>query len=200
MEEEGKIRFFGEVDLNEKGGRISDIPSWCLDVHIDEMEEAIGRKRRQIEMGIIPQEQIYSMKEEIRMEQERLDKIKDGKPVLTGTQKDKCYSAYKKLAERISETLPTRKEMNDGLVNAHDELRRMKEKHISISPEIAKACMVKPVAGKISGDEANKCYRILGAALGENTSTERLRRDGGGEAYKTMEALTKAILEGKTIR
>ena len=198
--EEGKIQFFGEVDLNEKGGRISDVPSWCLDVHIDEMEEGINRKRRQLEMGIVAQESAHMMREEIKMEQERLDLIKAGKPELTGNQKDKCHSAYQRLAERIRDTQPTRKEMNDGLVSAHDELKRMKDKHISISPEIAKACMVKPVHGKISGDEAAKCYRILGAALGENTSTERLRRDGGGEAYKSMEALTQAIIEGKKIK
>lgn len=197
--EKDKIRFFGEVDLNDKGGRISDIPSWCLNVHMEEMEEGIARKQRQIDMGIVAPESVYAMREEIKMEKERLDSVKSGKPELTGTQKDKCFNAYKLLGERIRDTIPTRKEMNDGLVNAHDELKRMKDKHISISPEIAKACMVKSVNGKISGDEANKCYRILGAALGENISPERLRRDGGGEAYKSMEALTQAILQGKKI-
>ena len=198
--EEGKIQFFGEVDLNENGGRVSDVPSWCLDVHVDEMEESINRKRRQLDMGIVAQESAHMMREEIKMEQERLDKIKAGKPVLTGSQKDKCNNSYRLLAERIKDTMPTRKEMNDGLVSAHDELKRMKDTHISISPEIGKACMVKPVNGKISGDEAAKCYRILGAALGESTSTERLRRDGGGEAYKSMEALTQAIMQGKSIK
>ena len=198
--EDGKIHFFGEIDLNNEGGRISDVPSWCFDVHIDEMEESINRKRRQIEMGIVAQDSIHSMKEEIRSEQERLDRIKNSKPTLTGNQKDKCYNSYKLLGERIRDSLPTRKELEQGLVSAHDELRRMKDKHISISPEIAKACMVKPVNGKISGDEANKCYRILGAALGEPTSTERLRKDGGGESYKTMEAFTQAILKGNKIK
>ena len=198
--EDGKIRFFGEVDLNSQGGRTSDVPAWCFDVHIDEMEESIARKQRQIELGIVAPDSVHLMKEEIRAEREKLELIKSSKPELTGSQKDKCYNAYKVLGERIADTLPTRKEMQDGLVNPHDELKRMKSKHISISPEIAKACMVKPVNGKISGDEANKCYRILGAALGEDVSTERLRRDGGGEAYKTMESLTRAILEGKKIK
>ena len=197
MEQDERIKFFGEVDLNSDGNRVSDVPSWCFDVHIDEMEELIGRKKRQIEMGIIAQESIHQMKEEIQMEEERLNQIKSSKPVLTDKQRDKAYNAYKALAERITDTLPTRKEMEQGLVSAHDELKRMKDKHISISPEIAKACMVKSVNGKISGDEANKCYRILGAALGENASPERLRRDGGGESYKTMEALTQAILQGR---
>jgi len=198
--EDGKIRFFGEVDLNSQGGRISDVPAWCFDVHIDEMEESIARKQRQIELGIVASDSVHLMKEEIRAEKEKLEAIISSKPVLTDSQRDKCWNAYKLLKERISDTLPTRKEMNDGLVNPHDELKRMKGKHISISPEIAKACMVKPVNGKISGDEANKCYQILGKVLGENTSPERLRKDGGGEAYKTMEDLTRAILEGKKIK
>ena len=200
VEEKSKIRFFGEVDLNAQGGRISDVPAWCFDVHMDEMEESIASKQRQIDLGIVAPDSVHLMREEIRSEKEKLNLIKNSKPDLTGNQKDKCYNAYKALGERIRDTMPTRKEMNDGLVNAHDELKRMKSKHISISPEIAKACMVKPVNGKITGDEANKCYRILGAALGENTSPERLRRDGGGEAYKTMEAFTQAILQGKPIK
>ena len=195
--EEGKIQFFGEVDLNREGGRVSDVPAWCFDVHINELEETIARKKRQIKLGIIAPDSVQMMREEIRTDEERLKSIQDSKPALTGSQKDKVYKAYQRLAERIRDTMPTRKEMADGLVSAHEELRRCKEKHISISPEIAKACMVKPVSGKISGDEANKCYRILGAALGESTSTEKLRRDGGGEAYKTMEAFTQAILQGK---
>lgn len=200
MEEQDRIHFFGEVDLNSEGGRVADVPSWCFDVHIEEMEESIARKRRQIDMGIIASDSIHQMREEIKREQGRLDEIKNSKPTLEGNQKDKASTAYKLLGERIAETLPTRKDMEQGLVSAHDELKRMKDKHISISPEIAKACMVKPVSGKISGDEANKVYRILGAALGESTSTERLRKDGGGEAYKTMESFTQAILQGKKIK
>jgi hypothetical protein len=195
-----KIHFFGEVDLNAKGGRVSDVPAWCFDVHIDEMEENIRRKERQIELGIVAKESVHTMREEISGERERLASIKNSKPDLKGPQKDKCYNSWKSLGERIRDTMPTRKELHDGLVSAHDELKRMKDKHISVSPEIAKACMVKPVKGKISGDEANKCYRILGAALGESVSTERLRRDGGGEAYKTMNDLTQAILQGRTIK
>ena len=200
MEDSERIQFFGEVDLNPEGGRVADVPSWCFDIHIEEMQETIDRKRRQIELGIVTQESVHLMREEIKMEQDRLDQIVASRPKLTGNQQDKVYNAYNKLGQRIRDTLPTRKENEDGLINAHDELRRMKDKHISISPEIAKACMVKPVNGKISGDEANKCYRILGSALGENTNVERLRRDGGGDAYKTMETLTKAILEGKKLK
>ena len=200
MEDSERIQFFGEVDLNSEGGRVADVPSWCFDIHIEEMQETIDRKRRQIELGIVTQESVHLMREEIKMEQDRLDQIVASRPKLTGNQQDKVYNAYNKLGQRIRDTLPTRKENEDGLINAHDELRRMKDKHISISPEIAKACMVKPVNGKISGDEANKCYRILGSALGENTNVERLRKDGGGESYKTMEAFTKAILEGKKLK
>jgi len=65
-------------------------------------------------------------------------------------------------------------------------MKRMKTKHIQIDPQMAAALGVKPVHGKISGDEANKCFQILGKFLGESTNIESLRRDGNSEAYLLM--------------
>ena len=96
--------------------------------------------------------------------------------------------------------MPTRKQAKDGLVDPYRELKRLKTKHIKIDPEIAKACGVKAVQGKISGDEANKCYQILGKALGENTIVEVLRKDGNSEAYQSIHDLTRAILDGRKIK
>jgi hypothetical protein len=79
-------------------------------------------------------------------------------------------------------------------------MKRLKTKHISIEPALAKALGVKAVNGKISGDEANKCYQILGRAIGESTSVEALRRDGNTEAYQTIHDLTQVILEGKKVK
>ena len=39
--------------------------------------------------------------------------------------------------------MPTRKKAKDGLVNPQNELKRLKTKHITISPEIAAACGVR---------------------------------------------------------
>ena len=201
VKEDARIRFFGEIDCNEKDGTIkSDMPAWYFDVHITNLEESLSRKKRMLERGLIPQEQVQMTKNQIAGEQARLDAIKASKPTLEGRNKDLAYNAYISLGKQIKDSMPTRKESRNGLVNPHEELKRLKEKHISISPEIAKACGVNVFRGHISGDEANKCYQILGKALGENTNVERLRRDGDSEAYQSMNDLTQAILKGSNLK
>jgi hypothetical protein len=196
QEPESKIQFFSEIDMNEKGSITSTLPAWYFDAHIEELKEAIGRKERALERGYVDQDQIFRVREELKLERKQLKGIEDSKPKLEGRNKDRCWNAYKSLQEQIASTLPTRKENLDGLVSPQNELKRMKSKHIKIDPEIAKACGVNVVKGHISGDEANKCYQILGKALGENTYAEKLRRDGNTEAYRSMNELTQSILKG----
>lgn len=197
---ESKIRFFGEIDMNDQTGAIrSDMPAWFFDVHIENLREGIERKARGVGLNLYAPDQILRVKEEIAMEREKLAEIEKSCPALSDAQKDRCFRAYESLKAQISDTMPTRKEAKNGLVSPHEELKRLKAKHISIAPEIAKACGVHVVHGKISGDEANKCFQILGKSLGENINIERLRRDGNSEAYKSMHDLTQAILAGKAV-
>lgn len=196
----GKIQFFGEIDLNDKTGGIrSDMPAWYFDVHISELEEGIARQKRQLESGAIDGDQVPRIKNEIAAGEARLKQITSGKPKLEGTQKDRVFRVYESLQKQIKDTMPTHRENERGLVSPHEELKRQKSKHIKVDTEIAKACGVKSVHGKISGDEANKCYKILGKALGEPTNIERLRRDGNSEAYQSMHDLTNAILQGREV-
>lgn len=196
---ESKISFFGEIDLNDQGGIKSDMPAWYFDVHIENLRENIERKARGVEQNLYAPDQILRVKEEIKVERAKLQEIENTRPNLKGKALDKCGSAYESLKKQIKDTMPTRKETKNGLISPHEELKRLKTKHIKIDTEIAKACGVHVVHGKISGDEANKVYQILGKALGESTSVERLRRDGTSEAYQTMHDLTNAILKGNVV-
>jgi tellurite resistance protein len=154
-----------------------------------------------LKRGNVEPDQIPGLKADIEREKEKLEAIVNSKPALNSTQKDRCASMYESLGKQIKDSMPTRKETKQGLVNPHDELRRLKgKKHISVDTQMAAACGVKPVHGKITGDEANKCYKILGKMLDENTNVERLRRDGDSEAYQSMNELTQAILDGREIR
>jgi len=200
QEPETKIQFFSEADMNDKGYITSSMPAWYFDAHIDELRETMERKERAIKMGMVAQEDIFRTREEIKKEKAKLKSIENSKPELKGANKDRCWGAYKSLQDQIKYTMPTRKEAKDGLVSPQQELKRLKSKHIKVDTEIAKACGVNVVKGHITGDEANKCYQILGRALGENTYTEALRRDGNTEAYKSMDDLTKAILQGVQVR
>ena len=192
---ESKIQFFGEIDLNENGNIKSDMPAWYLDRHIEELEENIIRKQGMIDRQEVVNDQVPVLKEQIKADTARLKAINATRPHLEGKDLDRCAKAYEKLAKNISDTLPTRKQAKDGLVDPHRELKRLKTKHIPIDPTIAAACGVRPHQGKITGDEANKCYQILGKALGENTNPEALRRDGGVESYQTENDNLKRILD-----
>ena len=200
QEPESKIQFFSEIDMDDKGHVTSSMPAWYFEAHIDELKETIGRKERVLERGYIDQDQIFRVREELKIERKQLKGIEDSKPKLVGRNQDRCWNAYKSLQDQIKDTMPTRKENFDGLVSPQQELKRLKTKHIKIDTEIAKACGVNVVHGKITGDEANKCYQILGKALGENTYTEKLRRDGNTEAYRSMNELTQSILKGMEAR
>ena len=127
-----KIQFFGEVDLNDQGGITSAMPAWYLERHIEYMEEDLSRKRNMLKRGTLEQDQIPRIKEEIKFEETRLAKIKASKPELTSSQKDRCYTTYENLGQQIKESMPTRKQTKDGLVNPYDELKRNKSKHVVI--------------------------------------------------------------------
>ena len=199
-ESEGKIQFFSEIDMDDHGNITSEMPVWYFDAQIEELREGIGRKERALERGFIIQEQIPLVKEELIKERAKLKRIKQSKPELKGANKDKAWRTYESLGKQIKDSMPTRKQAHDGLVNPHEELKRLKGKHVKIDTEIAKACGVNVIHGKVTGDEANKCYQILGRALGENSNPEALRRDGNIEAYQSMNDLTQAILKGVEVR
>jgi hypothetical protein len=181
--ESSKIQFFGEVDLNDQGGIKSDMPAWYLERHIEEMEEGILRKETALQNRTVDPEVVPRMREEVKAERAKLKQIKEGKPDLNDTQRDKCAATYESLRGQIKDSMPTRKQAKDGLVDPYNEMKRLKSKHITISPEMAKAC-----------------YQILGKTLGESTSVEELRKDGGHPAQESIHDLTKLILEGREVR
>ncbi len=200
QESESKIQFFSEADMDDRGNIKSAMPAWYFEAHIDELKETIGKEERALERGNVEQDQIFRTREEIKKQKKRLKTIENSKPELKGKNKDRCGRAYESLKQQIRDTMPTRKDNYDGLVSPQEELKRLGTKHIKMDTEIGKACGVNVVHGKVTGDEANKCYQILGRALGEDTYTEKLRRDGNTEAYKSMNDLTQSILKGMEIR
>ncbi|NIA30724.1 MAG: hypothetical protein GWP06_12530 [Actinobacteria bacterium] len=190
-----EIQFFGNVDKNAKGEIASELPAWFHDVQLEILIESMRRKERQLERGEVPPEHAFMVKNEIENEKKKITEIQMSKPTLKGGQKDMVYKEYTSLAGQISDTMPTVREDRRGFVNPREELKRLKTRHINISDKMANACGVKPVRGKITGDQAAKCYRMMGKVLGENTTIEKLRREGRSESYRNMEDLTEKILK-----
>jgi hypothetical protein len=195
-----EIKFFGSVDCDKDGNITSDMPAWYFERQIEELREGVVKKKGMLNRGEVASDQIPVIEGQIQAETDKLNEIQRSRPQLSAKNKDKVFREYQSLAKQIGESLPTRKESRDGLVSPYDELKRMKSKHINVDVELARACGCRPVDGKVSGDEANKMFHLFGKTLNENTSIERLRKDGGKDAYKMMHNLTKAILEGRTIK
>lgn len=191
-----EVEFFGDVDKNIKGEVVSELPAWFHDIHLDHLEEGVASKKRQIERGEIPREHVGMVSQEIKNEEEKIKDIKAAVPKLVGKQKDSVAKAYHALQNQIKETMPTRMEDRNGYISPRDELKRMKEFHIEVDRDIAKACNVKTnIQGKVTGDGANKIYKMCGRILGENENVERIRREGKSESMRSMEDFTKTILE-----
>ena len=195
-----KIQFFSEIDCDDKTGAIrSQMPCWYFDAQINELRETINRKERGLERNLFAPDQIMRIQEEVKAERARLKQIEGSKPSL-GVHKDRCANAYNSLGQQIRDAMPTRKQAKDGLVSPHKELERLNGRHFKLDPMLAKACGVNAIRGQITGKDAEKCYKILGRSLNENTNTEALRRDGNSEAFQSMNDLTQAILSGKPIK
>lgn len=190
----GKIEFFGEPDRNTRGQISSAIPAWMMEQHIEELQENVDRMARSLEYGQVPAESIPYMKSELERERARLDKIKSSKPELKGPAKDAVAKARANLAGQIRNTAPTLRDDRNGYVRPHDEYKRLKSRHITIDEGVAKSLGIEPHGGKITGDQANRAYSILSAALNEDGSTEKLRRDWGQSTYRTEDSLTQEIL------
>jgi len=188
------IEFFGDIDKDNTGKVTSQTPAWFMDIHLEYLEEDTNKKRRQVERGEIPPEHLYMINNEIKNQQGKIDDIKAGRPKLIGGQKDMIAKQYHELQNLIADSLPTRRDDRRGYVNPRDELKRAKDKHIQVKPELAEACNMKHNGGKISGDDANRMYRMMGRVLGENENVERIRKEGKSESYRSMEELTERIL------
>jgi hypothetical protein len=179
-DDEGKIVFFSEMDYNKEGKPSAQYPSWYFDVHLDSLKNDAERIEHQIKMELIPQSEIAIQKNNLKKYRERIAKIEEGRPKLGAVDKDKVYSAYKEIGDRIADSLFTRSDMMKGTADAHEEARRMSEPCIPVTPEMREyvlSCNRTPVSGKISRNDLSDVWKTMGKALGEPTNVEVLRRD-----------------------
>ena len=172
------ITFFGSSDYNKNGEVSSEYPVWTFETHIDDLKESVASKERLIANGgIEPSELIYA-KEALAKDKKRLEEIEVSRPTFSEAVSNKAYKEYKDLGEKISESLFTRSDMEKGLANPQEEMRRMSKPCITVSPDIAKMCNVRVGPdNKVNRNDASKIYKIVGHYFGENTNVEALRKD-----------------------
>ncbi len=188
------IEFFGEVDKNAKGQNTSDLPSWFFNIHMEDLQEQVSRSERQIVSGQVNIEAVPMLKQEIVNKKKRISEIKKSIPKLTGSNKTQVGKQYNELKNKIADSMPTIRDNEKGFVDPREELKRLKEHHIEVSPELAESCSVKHVKGKVTGDGANRMYKMMGRLLGENENVEKIRKEGRSESQRSMDALTEFAL------
>ena len=179
------VEFFGPIDRKEgkaDGVITSEYPAWMHKYQIEEMEESISRKERELGRNAIPFEHVAAAEEELKREKAKMKLIKQSKPKLNATDKDDLYKIYKSVGKEIGDAQFTYSEMMMGTVSAHDEAARMIEKRIpmeraGLSPEMAESLNIRSEKGKVSRDDLSKVFKVAGHLLEEPTNVEVLRRD-----------------------
>jgi hypothetical protein len=176
---EGLKSFFSEVD---KG---SQMPGWCFEEQMNQIEESIRYKRNALEKDYVPSPEKANFRESLKRDEERLEKIKSSRPKYTEKEKDEIARLRDELGETLSVAMPTRSQMEKRLVDAHDEVKRSLDPCIPISGTWVDLAQLKAVKGKgkdsgkllVSRDDATKAWQIASKVLEEGSNPELLRRD-----------------------
>ena len=79
-QENSPVQFFGEVDLNPRGGVGSAYPGWMFPRLVEEMEEQILYEESQLKDQLLDASQKASIKESIDKKRERLQIKKNRSP------------------------------------------------------------------------------------------------------------------------
>lgn len=183
-----EVQFFGAVDRKERranGIICSEYPAFYFTSIIDDMEEDIARKERELGSGMTPAAHAPKQKADLEREKARLVEIKNSKIKLTGKVKDEAAKVHKELGGLIQDSMFTRTDSEKGLADAHEELRRQTQPLFNVRghTQLFHNMGINIKDGKASRNQISKVYKIIGKVLGENTNTERLRPDRRGGTY-----------------
>ena len=171
------LTFFGEVDRHPYSKAItSEFPAWYFTSHIEELREDIFRKNEAIRTGMVDRADVFRIEKEIETDERKLSLIEASIPKVSDARKTDLASDYKKLTKIIAEALPSYDSAKRGLVDAHEEVRKMSNPYIKVDTALAEACGVKIQNGAVSRDGAVKIWKIVGKFLGEPTNVESLRK------------------------
>jgi hypothetical protein len=176
------MKVFGTTDMDRKGKHVADYPSWYFDQQKEELGKDIVDSEREIEDEPFPDASSrLRAKENLRKKKARFEQIQADAPSLTGADKDEILNLRKGIAPRLSEAHPSRTDKEKGLVDTHEEVRRMTEPVVEIKgekeAEFAKQCQIPiSVDGKVSRNDMDRMYKIMSKMVGEPTDIEYLRR------------------------
>lgn len=170
---------FTKYDMNPNGTIASTYPMWFFDRVREELENDIVVMENQIKRSYVPEERVPEYRENIKRLKHKLQEMDDAIPKFNSKIMNFINDVIPTLTEKLVNSLPTRTEMEKGLIYPEEEARRMTTPCILLNEkEIrwAKACNVSPHKGMVSRTQLEVMWKIGRKILGEDTNIERIRR------------------------
>lgn len=182
LSKDSKIKIFGKVDRDKAGNIRSEYPAFYFTEQKENLIETISQMERGLEEGAIPDGKArVNFREALRKKKERLADIEESTPKIEGKERDILKKMREEFSEELKESHPKRVDGERGLVDAHEEMRRMTEPCVKIksqeAAELAKEFEIKiSDNGMITRNQMDKMFKISSKLLGESTDVEYLRR------------------------
>jgi hypothetical protein len=171
------ILWFTEVDKNDKGKVANDYPAYYFDA--SELKEEIRILSGQIEDGVYEGKRKREACERLAARKERLDKIEEGRPKLSGSVKDRVAKVSRELGEQIRDSMFSYDSHWQQRADPHTVAERMVTPCIEIKngdvAAFAEQRGMRIVNGKISQNDAQTIYKVMSKVLGESSDVDRLR-------------------------
>ena len=171
-----EIQWFTEEDYNPKGKVANDFPAYYFRKELKELIEDANSHETNINRGVFTGKRLEDAKDRLKAMKLKIDKIVNGRPKLSGNQKDKFARSFKDLHERIKDTRFKYDEMWKQTVDAQDEADRMEGHCVKIPDEIVASYVRQkgyPVKnGKITRNAAHIICKVMGHILEEQVKAD----------------------------
>ena len=176
---DSEIKWFTEVDFNDKGKLANDLPAYYFDEQIRELAEDIRTMEENLELGVYTGTRKRDAVKQLGEKKTRHSQIVDGKPKLNDVNRDKVYRSYMEFGKKIGESQYSESDMWTQKADPHREAERMVNPCIKVTDDIVGSFVrekgMPVVDGKISRNNAILAWKTLGKVLGESTNAEDLR-------------------------
>ena len=174
-----EIKWFTEVDYNDKGKLANDLPAYYFDERIKELAEDIRSMEEALDLGVYTGTRKRDAMKQLEDKKKRHSQIVDGRPKLNDVNRDKVYRSLKEFGQKITESMYSESDMWTQKADPHREAERMVNPCIKVTDDIVGSFVrqkgIKVVDGKISRNDASLAYKTMAKILGESTNVEDLR-------------------------
>lgn len=175
-------QFFSEADIDKNTGKVkSEYPIWYNPKLIQEIEDEVVSKEIALKTGQVPQGYESEYRENLSRLKDQLKTVQN-MTLVDDAKNDhaKLGDALKDLATILKSEMPSNKLCERNLVDPNQEYQKITKQYIPVKDdnmaELARACNVPIVDGKISRGGIEKMWKIGTKYLGDYANVEVLRK------------------------